>query len=39
MRLESETMTQKSDIATINSQYSQAKLQLDADEQLFKRDW
>ena len=36
VRLESETMTQKSNIATINSQYSQAKLQLDTDEQLFK---
>lgn len=36
VRLESETMTQKSAIATINSQYSQAKLQLDTDEQLFK---
>ena len=36
VRLESETMTQKAAIATINSQYSQAKLQLDTDEQLFK---
>ena len=34
VRLESETMTQKSTIATINAQYSQAKLQLDADEKL-----
>jgi HlyD family secretion protein len=34
VRLESETMTQKSNIATINSQYSQAKLQLDVDEKL-----
>jgi HlyD family secretion protein len=37
VRLESETMTQKSAIATINSQYSQAKLQLDADESLLKQ--
>src|SRR5215217_6445468 len=36
VRLESETMTQKAAIATINSQYSQAKLQLDADEVLAK---
>jgi HlyD family secretion protein len=36
VRLESEAMTQKSAIATINSQYSQAKLQLDADEVLGK---
>ena len=35
VRLESDTMTQKAAIATINSQYSQAKLQLDTDEQLF----
>lgn len=34
VRLESETMTQKANIATINSQYSQAKLQLDVDEKL-----
>ena len=34
VRLESEAMTQKSAIATINSQYSSAKLQLDADEKL-----
>src|SRR5215204_3898811 len=37
VRLESETMTQKAAIATINSQYSQAKLQLDADEVLYKQ--
>lgn len=37
VRLESETMTQKAQIATINSQYSQAKLQLDADEVLYKQ--
>lgn len=36
VRLESETMTQKAAIATINSEYSQAKLQLDADEKLGK---
>ena len=36
VRLESDAMTQQSTIATINSQYSQAKLQLDTDEQLFK---
>ncbi len=35
VRLESDTMTQKATIATINSQYSQAKLQLDADEVLY----
>ena len=34
VRLESDTMTQKAAIATINAQYSQAKLQLDADEVL-----
>lgn len=34
VRLESEAMTQKAAIATINAQYSQAKLQLDADEVL-----
>jgi HlyD family secretion protein len=34
VRLESDTMTQKSAIATINAKYSQAKLQLDADEVL-----
>src|SRR5678815_3383934 len=37
VRLESESMTQKAQIATINSQYSQAKLQLDADEVLAKQ--
>lgn len=37
VRLESETMTQRAAIATINSQYSQAKLQLDADEVLAKQ--
>jgi HlyD family secretion protein len=37
VRLESDTMTQKAAIATINSQYSQAKLQLDADEVLHKQ--
>jgi HlyD family secretion protein len=37
VRLESEAMTQKSNIATINSQYSQAKLQLDADEILYEQ--
>jgi HlyD family secretion protein len=34
VRLESDTMTQKAAIATINAQYSQARLQLDADEVL-----
>lgn len=37
VRLESDTMTQKAAVATINSQYSQAKLQLDADEVLAKQ--
>src|SRR5919108_4879612 len=37
VRLESETMTQKAAIATINAQYSQAKLQLDSDEVLAKQ--
>lgn len=37
VRLESDAMTQKSAIATINSQYSQAKIQLDADEILYKQ--
>lgn len=37
VRLESETMTQKAAIATINAQYSQAKLQLDTDEELAKK--
>jgi HlyD family secretion protein len=36
VRLESDSMTQKAAIATINAQYSQAKLQLDADEVLAK---
>lgn len=36
VRLESDTMTQKAAIATINSEYSQARLQLDADEKLGK---
>jgi HlyD family secretion protein len=34
VKLESDAMTQKAAIATINAQYSQAKLQLDADEKL-----
>jgi HlyD family secretion protein len=37
VKLESDTMTQKSAIATINAQYSQAKMQLDADESLAKQ--
>ena len=37
VRLESDAMTQKAAIATINSQYSQAKIQLDADEILYKQ--
>jgi len=37
VRLESEAMTQKAQIATITSQYSQAKLQLDADEKLYEQ--
>jgi HlyD family secretion protein len=37
VRLESDTMTQKAAIATINAQYSQAKLQLDSDENLAKQ--
>ena len=36
-RLESESMTQKSTIAGINAEYSQAKLQLDTDEVLGKQ--
>ena len=36
-RLESESMTQQSAIASINAQYSQAKLQLDTDEVLGKQ--
>ena len=38
VRLESDTMTQRSTIATINSQYSQAKLQLDTDEVLAEQN-
>jgi HlyD family secretion protein len=37
VKLESDTMTQQAAIATINAQYSQAKLQLDADEVLAKQ--
>jgi len=37
VRLESESMTQQSAIASINAEYSQAKLQLDADEVLAKQ--
>ena len=37
VRLESESMTQQAAIATINAEYSQAKLQLDADEVLAKQ--
>lgn len=37
VRLESDAMTQKAAIATINSQYSQARIQLDADEILYKQ--
>jgi HlyD family secretion protein len=37
VKLESDTMTQKAAIATINAQYSQAKVQLDADEVLAKQ--
>ncbi|HEV7474204.1 MAG TPA: HlyD family efflux transporter periplasmic adaptor subunit [Pyrinomonadaceae bacterium] len=36
-RLESESMTQQSTIASINSEYSRAKLQLDTDEVLGKQ--
>ncbi len=36
VRLESDSMTQQAAIATINAEYSQAKLQLDADEVLAK---
>jgi len=36
-RLESENMTQQSAIATINAEYSQAKIQLDTDEVLAKQ--
>ena len=37
VKLESDTMTQRSAIASINAEYSQAKLQLDADEVLAKQ--
>jgi HlyD family secretion protein len=37
VKLESDGMTQKSAIASINAEYSQAKLQLDADEVLAKQ--
>jgi HlyD family secretion protein len=37
VRLESETMAQQASIATINAEYSQAKLQLDSDESLGKQ--
>jgi len=37
VKLESDSMTQASTVATINSEYSQAKLQLDTDEVLFKQ--
>ena len=37
VRLESENMTQQSAIASINAEYSQAKLQFDADEVLAKQ--
>src|SRR5713226_9105835 len=37
VRLESDNMTQQSAIATINAEYSQAKLQLDTDEVLAKQ--
>ena len=37
VRLESEGMTQQSQIASINAEYSQAKLQLDTDEELAKK--
>lgn len=36
-RLESDSMTQQSNIATITSEYSQAKMQLDTDEALGKQ--
>ena len=36
-RLENDTMTLKSSIATINSQYSAAKIQLDVDETLLRQ--
>ena len=37
VKLESDNMTQQSQIATINAEYSQAKLQLDTDEVLAKQ--
>jgi HlyD family secretion protein len=37
VRLESDVMTQQSTIATINAEYSQAKIQLDTDEVLAKQ--
>ncbi|HXD33031.1 MAG TPA: HlyD family efflux transporter periplasmic adaptor subunit [Pyrinomonadaceae bacterium] len=37
VKLESDTMTQQSAVATINSEYNQAKLQLDTDEVLAKQ--
>src|SRR5436190_5852192 len=37
VKLESDSMTQQSQIASINADYSQAKLQLDADEVLAKQ--
>ena len=37
MRLESDSMTQQSAIASINAEYSQAKMQLDTDEVLGKQ--
>jgi HlyD family secretion protein len=37
VRLESENMTQQSAIATINAEYSQARIQLDTDEVLAKQ--
>ncbi len=37
VRLESESMTQQASIATIKAEYSQAKLQLDANEELGKK--
>ena len=37
VRLESDTMTQQSAIASINAEYSQAKIQLDTDEVLAKQ--
>jgi HlyD family secretion protein len=37
VRLQSDNMTQQSAVATINAEYSQAKLQLDTDEELGKQ--